>query len=74
MPLTKEGNILVDGVLASCYASAAHDVSDLGVTPMRWFPNIIEWIFGDDNEYQGYIKIAKELGNWVKLYWQKYNK
>ena len=41
---------------------------------MRWFPNIIEWIFGDDNEYQGYIKIAKELGNWVKLYWQKYCK
>ena len=46
----------------------------LSLTPMRWFPNIIEWIFGDDNEYQGYIKIAKELGNWVKLYWQKYNK
>ena len=46
----------------------------LSLTPMRWFPNIIEQIFGDDNEYQGYIKIAKELGNWVKLYWQKYCK
>ena len=42
MPLTKEGNILIDGVLASCYASVAHDVSHLGVTPKRWFPNTIE--------------------------------
>ena len=36
------------------------------MTLMRWFPEIIEWIFGDDNEYQGYLKIVKELGSWVK--------
>ena len=65
MPLTEEGNILVDRVLASCYASAAHDLSHIGMTPMIWFPEIIEWIFGNENDYQGYIKIAKELGSWV---------
>ena len=63
---------MVDGVLASCYASAAHDLSHLGMTPMRWFLEIIEWIFGEDNEYQGYLKIVKELGSWVKSYQQQY--
>ena len=64
---------MVDGVLASCYASAAHELSHVGTTPMRWFPEIIEWIFGHDNAYQGYLKIVKELGKWIKAYQQQFN-
>ena len=54
-----EGNIVVDGILASCYASADHNLAHLGMTPMRWFPDIVDSIFGNDH---GYLNIAKDLG------------
>ena len=44
MPLTAEGTIVVDGVLASCYASFDHDWAHLLTTPVRWFP----WLFEDE--------------------------
>ena len=65
VPLTHEGNIMVDGVLASCYASTDHDLAHFGMTPIRWFPNIIECIFGVENEFQSYVKFAEDLGKWV---------
>ena len=61
IPLTMEGNIVVDGVLASCYASTDHDVSHLAMTPMRWFPEIAGWIFGDDKVGPSYVNLAKDL-------------
>ena len=30
-----EGNIIVDGVLASCYASVDHDLGHIAMVPMR---------------------------------------
>ena len=36
-PMTLEGNIVVDGVLASCYASFDHDLVHLVTSPMRWY-------------------------------------
>ena len=41
VPLTVEGTIVVDGVLASCYASFDHDWAHLLTTPFRWLP----WLF-----------------------------
>ena len=38
MPLTMEGNIIVDGVLASCYASFDHDLAHIAMAPMQWIP------------------------------------
>ena len=69
VPLTMEGNILVDGVLASCYASyfADHDVSDLIMAPYRWFPEIIEWIFSHENGYQAYVIVAEDLGRSIGI-------
>ena len=60
-----EGNILVDGVLASCYPSADHDVAHFGMTPIRLFPKMIQQIFGEDNGFQVYANIADELGKWA---------
>ena len=37
-PVTMGGNIVVDGVLASCYALSDHDLVHIVMTPMRWFP------------------------------------
>ena len=54
-----EGNIMIDGILASCYASADHDLAHLGMIPMHLFPEIIESVFG---EKHGYVDIAKDLG------------
>ena len=62
MPLTMEGNIVVDGVLASCYASHDHDLAHIAMTPMRWFPRLVEQIFGVDNGYSVYARIAGSFG------------
>ena len=62
VPLTREGNIVVDGVLASCYASFDHDVANIAMTPMQWYPEILELIFGVKNGSPGYVDLAKKLG------------
>ena len=56
-----EGNLVVDGVLASCYASANHDLADIGVLPVKYFPWIMEWIFGEDSGLSTYSNIANTL-------------
>ena len=43
---------MVDGVFASCYASADHDVSDVVITPIQWLPWITEWVFGDEMDFK----------------------
>ena len=56
-----EGNLLVDGILASCYASSDHGLAHMGMAPVRWFPAII----GEDNISPSYINVAKEIYRWV---------
>ena len=63
-----EGRILVDDILASCYASVHHDFAHIGMTPIWWFPDVIEWIVGEINGSVPYIKINEELGRWVLPY------
>ena len=58
-----EGNIIVDGVLASCYPSVDHDLAHLAMAPISWFPENTEWIFGVENAFQVYVRIAEEFGN-----------
>ena len=62
MPLTSEGNIVVDGVLASCYASFNHDVSHFAMKPMMWFPGMMESIVGIDTDAPGYVNVVKQMG------------
>ena len=62
MPVTQEGHIVVNGVLASCYASFHHDLAHIAMTPMQWYPNVIEWFFGVENGSPGYVDVAKEFG------------
>ena len=68
VPLTKDGNIVVDQMLASCYASFDHDLAHLMMIPMQWYPEKLGFIFGANNEYTGYVSIAKEFGRWVLPY------
>ena len=65
VPITVEGNILVDGVLASCYPSIDHDLAHIGMTLVRWFPKIIDWVFGEDTGFQVFVGTAEELGRLI---------
>ena len=64
-PLTNEGNIVIDGMLASCYAFSDHNLAHITVTPMLWFPEMIEWIFGMEKVSQGYVSILADLGEFL---------
>ena len=58
-----EGNIVVDGVLASCYAFPDHDLAHFGMKPFRLFPKLIKWLFGDDTGSPVFVEIVKYIGD-----------
>ena len=71
VPLTREGNIIVDEVLASCYPSSLdHHLVHLSMGPMRWFPDIMQMIFGEDDGISAFVKMNKYLGTWILPYGQ----
>ena len=43
------------------------------MTPIRLFPNTIESTFGVENQFQSYVKIAEDLGQWVSPWREEYN-
>ena len=65
VPVTEDGNIVVDRILASFYASFDHNLAHIVMKPIQWYTGIIEWLFGMYNRYPGYVSIAKEFGKWV---------
>ena len=69
VPLTKEGNIMIDGVLTSCYSSFQHDLAHIGMTPVQWFPGVMKWLFGVDGDILAYVSITKELGRFILPQW-----
>ena len=69
-----EGNIIIDGVLASCYPSGHHDVAHITMAPIRLFPRILDIIFGEDKGVQGYVRIAEDVGGWLLSQQQQYCK
>ena len=60
-PLTTEGNILVDGILASCYASSHHDLGHLALAPIRYLLTLMDCMFGQSNDYPGYVKLIEDF-------------
>ena len=57
-----EGNIVVDGILASSYASFDHDLAHIALLPVRQFSAMTEWIFGEENESSVSVNIVKGFG------------
>ena len=68
-PLTMEGTLLVDGLLASCYASFPHDLIDLALAPVKMFPRMLL----DDEESvkvdgcREVVKLQKKVGTAMGL-------
>ena len=60
-----EGAIIVDNILASCYASFDHDLAHLAITPVHWFPEAIKWIFDEVNSIINYVNIIKDFGRYL---------
>ena len=56
-----EGNIVVDRILASCYATVNHDVAHIGMTPIQWFPDMVQWIFGNEEGFSAFAKTIEYL-------------
>ena len=69
-PVTAEGNIIVDGVLASCYAYSHHDLVHISTTPIQWFPQMMNWIFGEENGLLVFVKVAEDLERVMLLFHQ----
>ena len=65
IPLTVEGNIIVNGVLASCYTSTHHDLAEYIMKPNQWYPAIINWILGIDDGSPVYVTTLKEVKKWL---------
>ena len=64
--MTREGNIVVDGVVASCYASVNHDLVHVGMAPLRWFPETIEIKANRPVPYRNVCKrFAHDQSSWV---------
>ena len=59
------GNIVVDGILASCYASFDHDLANITMTPMQLYPEIFNWIIGEDKKSPGYITLLSDVDMWI---------
>ena len=59
-----DGNIIVEEVLASCYAFPDHHMAHLAMMPIRWFLEMMNGIFVADFD-SGYIKILQNIGRWV---------
>ena len=68
-PFTMEGTLLVDGLLASCYANYPHALSDLALAPVKMFPRM----FLDDQKSstadgrREVVKLLVKLGRAIGL-------
>ena len=72
-PLTIDRNIIVDGILASCYAFYDHDLAHIGMLPIQFFPTVTDRIFGGSSTY---VNMAEEIGSWVlpaDFFWKQSN-
>ena len=64
-PVTMDGTIIVDGILASCYAFSDHDMAHIGMSPIRWIPRLIEMIFGKNNESPPFLNVVERFAKIV---------
>ena len=45
-------------------------MAHIGMAPMRWFPGIMQMIFGNEDNISVFTKINEESGIWMLPYGQ----
>ena len=56
---------MVDGVLVSCYGIVEHDLLQIVMKPIQWYPDVLELVLGDENGVSVYVNVAKTVGIWL---------
>ena len=67
VPLTEEGNIIVDDVLTSCYADFHHSLAHLVMKPMKMISETMEWVFGNDMGFPVYVRVGQINASRIKI-------
>ena len=64
-PLTATGDLFVDQLLSSCYASYPHDLAHAALYPARTWPRLLleDEESLEENGTRGYVRIIKKLGD-----------
>ena len=62
----------MDDIPASCYPSSDHNLAHFVMTPLRWFPRGMDWLFGERKGFPFYVAITEEYGRWFLPYEQMY--
>ena len=68
--MTGEGNIVVDGVLASCYAITDHDRAHITMKPLLWFPRVMDLLLGEEKSTHAYMSILQHVCKITVPYWK----
>ncbi|ESO83678.1 hypothetical protein LOTGIDRAFT_236513 [Lottia gigantea] len=63
VPLTEEGTIVVNNIMASCYSSVDHNLGHLALTPIRWYPGLLGNYQGEG--YSPFVKALKMIGHLI---------
>ena len=40
-------------------------MAHFAMSPMRWFPEVMDWMLGEENESPVYVQIIEDFGRWV---------
>ena len=64
-PMTKQGNIVVQNILASCYASFEnHKLQHFTFAPFRWFHSARNWLSFKNWELSPRVDLDNEWHHW----------
>ena len=68
-PLTLHGNIIVNDILASCYAYRDHSLQHLAFAPFRWYYTAKEALFSEKMMHDVGIQLHENILTGTQLHW-----
>ena len=53
-------------------AGSFHDLAHMVMMPISWYPEVMEWVFGIEDGFTGFVKIMEILWKYVLPYESPY--